>query len=353
MLNIKIEKTLNSRLSTTDFDNLGFGKIFSDHMFVIDFENGAWVNPRIEPFGPIQITPANSTLHYAQSIFEGMKAFRKDDEVLIFRPELNWNRLNASAERMCIPQLPKEIFFEGLEELLKIDQNWIPTSEGSSLYLRPFMFATEDFLGVRPSNSYKFIIITSPVGAYYNAPVKVKIEKNYVRAVKGGMGAAKTAGNYAASIYPAQKAKEEGFDQLVWTDAITHQYIEESGTMNLFFVFNDTIRTAPLGDTILDGITRRSIISLARAYGFKVLEEQISVAEIIAACESGEMKEAFGAGTAATISHIAQITYEGVDYILPEIESRTISNKILTSLDSLKRGILPDTNNWNYKISLA
>jgi branched-chain amino acid aminotransferase len=321
-------------------------------MFIADYENGAWGNYRIEPFGALNLSPANATLHYAQSIFEGMKAFKSGNEVLIFRPELNWQRMNASAERMCIPFLPKDVFFDGLEALVKLDKEWIPQTEGGSLYLRPFMFATEDFLGVRPANAYKFIIITSPVGAYYNAPVKVKIEKKFVRAAPGGIGAAKTAGNYAASIYPAQKARQEGFDQLIWTDSVSHEYIEESGTMNLFFVIDEVIYTPSLNETILDGVTRRSLIGIARALGFRVEEAPLRVDFLLAACREGKIQEAFGAGTAATISQIAVIAYGDERFELPDVSGRKISAKLLSVLDGVKRGFLPDTNNWNWKISI-
>jgi branched-chain amino acid aminotransferase len=352
MIETKLNKIRESRLPVVNFNDLGFGRIFSDHQFIADFENGKWQNFRIEPYGPLQITPANATLHYAQAIFEGMKAFRKDDEILIFRPDLNWERLNKSAERMCIPQLPKEIFMDGLSELLKIDKEWIPNVEGGSLYLRPFIFASEEFLGVRPANSYKFIIITSPVGAYYNAPVKVKIEKSFARVAPGGMGAAKTAGNYAASLYPAYKAKEQGFDQLIWTDAVTHELVEESGTMNLFFVIDDVICTPELSSSILDGVTRRSLIALARALGYRIEESPLKVDKILDACRNGKMQEAFGAGTAATISPISHISYENELFELPKVETREISKKLFELMDGIKRGTIPDTNNWNFKIKV-
>lgn len=350
-LDIQITPTQSSKLSQVDFNNLAFGKTFSDHMFVADYEDGEWKNFKIIPYQDLTISPANATLHYAQSIFEGLKAHRnKEGEILIFRPEENAKRLQRSAERMCMPPVPIELFMEAIEELIKLDQAWVPSDVGTSLYIRPFQFANDPFIGVRPSERYKFMILTGPVGGYYSEPVKVKIEKHFTRAVRGGVGAAKTAGNYAASLYPAKKAQEQGYHQLVWTDGQNHEYIEESGTMNIMFVINGTLLTPPTSDSILEGITRESALTLARDWGLKVEERPIKVTEVIEAIEKGTLTEAFGIGTAATISHILTIGYEKTDYELPPIESREISNKILDELTKIKMGEVEDKFGWIRKI---
>lgn len=350
-LDIQITPTQSSKLSQIDFNNLAFGKTFSDHMFVADYENGEWKNFQIIPYQDLQLSPANATLHYAQSIFEGLKAHRNEEgEILIFRPEENAKRLQRSAERMCMPPVPIEVFMEGVSELIKLDQAWVPSEVGTSLYIRPFQFATDPFIGVRPSETYKFMILTGPVGGYYSEPVKVKIEKHFTRAVRGGVGSAKTAGNYAASLYPAKKAQEQGYHQLVWTDGQHHEYIEESGTMNIMFIIDGQLLTPPTSDSILEGITRESALTLARDWGLNVEERPIKVSEVIDAIKNGELTEAFGIGTAATISHIRTIGYEGVDYELPSIESREVSNRILDALTDIKMGKAEDKFGWIKKI---
>jgi branched-chain amino acid aminotransferase len=352
-LDIQITPTQSSKLSQIDFKNLAFGKTFSDHMFMADYENGEWKNLQIIPYQNLSLSPANATLHYAQSIFEGLKAHRdKDGEILIFRPEENAKRLQRSAERMCMPPVPTELFLEGIEALIKLDKDWVPSEVGTSLYIRPFQFATDPFIGVRPSETYKFMILTGPVGGYYSEPVKVKIEKHYTRAVRGGVGAAKTAGNYAASLFPARQAQAKGYHQLVWTDGQNHEYIEESGTMNIMFVINGTLLTPPTSDSILEGITRESALILARDWGLKVEERPIKVSEVIEAIENGTLTEAFGIGTAATVSHIRTIGYEETDYELPLIESREISNRILDALTKIKMGEAEDKFGWIRKIDL-
>jgi branched-chain amino acid aminotransferase len=345
-----IKKTLvsQSRLSELDMDNIQFGATYSDHMFVADYKDGSWNNARIEPFESFSISPAMSVLHYGQSVFEGLKAYAgQNGEVLIFRPIDNFLRLNESAARMCIPELPEEVFMGGLNELINIDRKWVPTDEGTSLYIRPFVFATDEFIGVRPSNTYRFIIFTSPAGGYYSEPVRVKVEKYYSRAFPGGTGAAKAAGNYAASLYPAKLAQEEGYHQLIWTDGLTHQFVEEAGTMNLMFIVGDKLITSKGGETVLNGITRRSVLQLAREWGYKVEERNIRVSEIIQAIEEGELKEAFGTGTAATIAQIAVISNEGKDYELPPEEGREFSNRVLKELNDIKTGRIDDRYNWN------
>lgn len=350
-LNIEINKTAKSRIKEIDFTNIPFGKVYSDHMFVADYEGGKWGNFKIRPYEALRLSPANATLHYGQSVFEGMKANKNEaGEVLIFRPEANFRRLNKSAERMCIPQISEEMFMTGLTELLKLDKDWVPNLPNTSLYIRPFIFAADDYIGIRPSDTYKFMIFTCPVGSYYSEPVKVKIEMNYSRAASGGTGAAKAAGNYAGSLYPAMQAHKLGYHQLIWTDALTHQYIEESGTMNVMFLIGDTLLTSPAGDTILAGITRDSVLTLARDWGYKVEERKVSVKEVVEAIENGELKEAFGTGTAATIAHIATIGYEGKDYNLPAVEGREFSNRVFKALDELKTGVTEDKWNWVYKL---
>jgi len=285
-LQIEVEKVQKSRIGEVDFQNLGFGKIFSDHMFVCDYANGAWQTPKILPFQNLSLSPATNFIHYGQSIFEGLKAFLcEDGKVRVFRPDANYRRMNESADRLCMPQIPEEVFMEGLKELLKIDQAWIPTSEGSSMYIRPFMFSLDAEIRVKASETYRFMIILSPSGKYYSAPVKVLVERHYVRAAKGGLGAAKTAANYAASLYPARQAQLKGYDQLIWTDSTEHQYIEEAGTMNFMFVINNCLVTPALTDSILAGVTRDSILTLAKEWGMRTEERKVSIDEVLKAVE--------------------------------------------------------------------
>lgn len=351
-LDIKIEKTAHSKLSEVDFDNLVFGKAYADHMFVADYKNGQWQDLRVVPFGPLSLSPANSALHYGQSIFEGLKAFRSEssDDILVFRPEENARRLQKSAQRICMPELPEEIFMQGLRELLKLDRDWVPSKAGCSLYVRPFIFATDEYLGLRPSDNYKFMIITSPVGAYYSEPVRVKVERHFSRSCDGGTGFAKVAGNYAASMYPAKLAQEKGYHQLLWTDAKEHKYIEESGSMNVLFLIGDTLITAPTTDTILPGITRKSVLHLAKEWGVKVEERHLAVTELVEAVNNGTLKEAFGAGTAATISHIATINVDGTDLQLPPVEGREFSNKVMAELTAVQRGQKADDRGWVFTV---
>ncbi|WP_258105407.1 branched-chain amino acid aminotransferase [Marinoscillum sp. MHG1-6] len=350
-MEIKIKKTTNSKLESTDLTNPVFGKVYSDHMFIADYANGEWGDLRIVPYGNLSISPANTTLHYSSTIFEGLKAYRgKNDEILVFRPEANAKRLIKSAERMCMPAVPEELFMQAMTELLKLDSSWVPGEPNTSLYIRPFEIAMDPYVGIRPSDTYSFIIITGPVGAYYSKPVKVKIEKHYTRAAEGGTGFAKTGGNYAAALKPAVDAAKQGYDQLIWTDSKTHEYVEESGTMNLMFVIDDTLVTAPAGDTILHGITRDSILTLAKDMGMEVEERPVSVKEVVAAIEKGTLQEAFGAGTAATVAQIQTISNDGIDYELPAIETRKYSNGFLDTLNKIKTGEIEDKHGWVYKI---
>lgn len=347
----KITKTKESRLAEFDQENIPFGKVFADHMFEMNYVNGQWQDMEIKPYAPMMISPAMSALHYGQSIFEGLKAYRNiNNEVSVFRPYANASRMNASADRMCMPEIPKELFVEAIFELLKIDEQWIPNKPGTSLYIRPFMFATDAYLGVKPSESYKFLVFTCPVGAYYTEPVRVKIETMYSRACEGGVGRAKAAGNYAASLYPAKKAKEEGYHQLIWTDAKEHKYIEESGTMNMMFLVDDTIYTPTTSGTILPGITRDSVLKIAASWGYQINESSIHVEELVRSLKAGKVKEAFGTGTAATIARIKTIGHDGHDYDLPPFTEEDFSIRMLNFLEDLKRGKEDDQWNWVYKV---
>jgi branched-chain amino acid aminotransferase len=346
-LDILVQPIAQSRIEEVDFQNLVFGRTFSDHMFVAEYENGQWQDLRIVPYGKIGLDPALMALHYGQSIFEGMKAFRTEEgKAVLFRPEKNWARMNKSAHRMCMPELPEEVFMGGIKQLVQMDQAWIPSREGSSLYIRPFMFASDEYIGMQPSEKYMFVIFTCPVAAYYANPVSVKIETHYVRAAEGGIGSAKTAGNYAASMYPAQLAQKAGYDQLVWTDAKTNEFVEESGTMNLGFVINGKFVTPPTGDTILDGITRMSVLQLAQDFGLEVEERQVSVKEIMQAHQNGELTEAFGIGTAATISPIKCIGYEGKDYEIQPLTEQSFGTKVKKYLTDLCKGRVKDNHSW-------
>jgi branched-chain amino acid aminotransferase len=348
---IDIQKVKQSRISEVDFSNIPFGKIYTDHMFMADYKNGEWNNLRIVPYGYMPISPATPALHYGQSIFEGMKAIKNEaNEALIFRPLDNWKRMNISAERMCMPAIPEELFMDSLAALIDLDRDWIPTTEGSSLYIRPFMFSADEYVGIRPSDDFTFMIIFCPVGSYYSTPVKVKIETHYTRAVAGGTGYAKAGGNYGGAIYPAKLAQNKGYHQLIWTDGKNHEYIEESGTMNVMFVIDNVLVTPALSDSILAGITRDSVLQLGRSFGMKVEERKISVSELREGLEKGIVTEAFGAGTAATIAHIELIGYDDKDFILPPIEQRSFANKVLAELDGIKRGTKPDPFGWMVKM---
>ncbi len=348
---VKVQKTTHSRISEIDFNDLHFGKVFADHMFISDYKNEQWGDARIIPYGQVPMSPATSALHYGQAIFEGMKAYKNDKgEVLLFRPLDNHKRINLSAERMAMPNIPQEVFMEGLKQLISLDSNWVPTTEGASLYIRPFIIGTDEYIGVKPSDDYRFYIITSPGGAYYNEPVKVLVETNFIRAVEGGVGFVKASGNYGRSLFPTKLAQQRGYQQIIWTDGRNHRYLEESGTMNLMFVIDDVLITPPLGDTILAGITRDSVLTLARDWKMKVQERKISIDEVIDAHKRGTLEEAFGTGTAATIAHISLIGFEGKDYELPPVEGRIFSHRVSQELDNIRKGKVEDIHNWMYKI---
>lgn len=350
-MHIDVKKVKRSRLSEIDQKNLGFGKYFSDHMFVSDFEGGQWKNSRIIPYGNFEVSPALSALHYGQSIFEGMKAYRYDNgDIYMFRPFDNFKRFNVSADRMAMATLPEELFMEALLQLVRLDSKWVPKDEGCSLYIRPLLFATEEHIGVKISDTYSFIIMTSPVAAYYSQPLKVMVETKYTRAVPGGVGFAKTAGNYGRSHYPTKLAQQKGYNQLIWTDGYEHKYLEESGTMNVMAVINDVLVTPELHDTILRGITRDSVLTIARDLGVKVEERKISVDELVACHKKGTLQEIFGVGTAATIAPIRLFCYNEKDYELPLVTDKNLGRRIKKELSDIRRGKSPDKHGWMYKV---
>lgn len=352
---ITVERATTSRISGIDFNNLPFGQYFSDHMFISEYRDGDWQNPRIVPFHNISIHPALSALHYGQAIFEGMKA-EKDSEgtPIVFRPLKNANRFNISAQRMAMPIVPEELFMGAIDTLVAIDHNWIPNAPDSSLYIRPFMFAAEEFVGIKPAENFVFSIFTCPVGAYYSKPVKVFIHDKYVRAFPGGTGFAKCAGNYAATMMPVKEVRKMGYDQILWLDGIHHRYLQEIGTMNIFVVIDGIIITPSLQEgTILDGVTRDSIITIAQDEGYVVQERDISIEEVINAYHEGKLQDMFGTGTAAVLSHIGEFHYKGENYELPATENRPVSNHLKEKLTNLKSGRIEDTYNWLHRIPVS
>ncbi len=349
---IKIQKIAKSRVGEYDVNNVPFGKVFSDHMFVAEYKDGKWQQGSIMPYQDVPMSLALSALHYGQAIFEGMKAYKTSTgDINLFRPLDNFKRLNISAVRMAMPEVPEEVFMGGLTELLKLDKAWVPDSETGSLYIRPFMIATDEAIGVKASDTYKFIIITCPAGKYYSEPIKVMVETNYFRAVEGGVGFTKCAGNYGRSLFPTKLAQQKGYQQVIWTDAKTHSYVEESGTMNLMFVIDNILITPATSDTILAGVTRDSVIQLARDWGMMVEERKVSIKEIFDAHKNGKLQEAFGVGTAATIAHIVTIGFEGRDYELPPIEKRKFSPKIDQALRDIRKGRVEDKFRWILKVA--
>ena len=348
--NIKVTKTQHSRLPSLDFKSIPFGKIFSDHMFIADYIDGEWTNLEVTSLVPMSMHPASMVLHYGQAIFEGMKASKhKDGTPLLLRPELHARRLNLSADRLCMPNIPEDLFLQGLHTLIDLDKGWIPPQEGSALYIRPFMIATDEFIGVGESATYRFIIMTGPVGPYYPKPIRLWAEQKYVRAVRGGTGEAKAAGNYAGSLLPAKEAKAKGFDQIMWMDAHEFRYAEEAGTMNIFFVINGKVITPATNGSILKGITRMCIVELLRDKGYEVEERPIAIEEIIEASEKGELDEIFGAGTAVVVAHVSELGYKDRVLTLPAIEDRKIGPMIKDTINRLRIGEIEDTKGWFVK----
>jgi len=353
-VDIEIVKTAQGRLGGINFDELEFGRIFSDHMFLSKYSDGRWSAPKIVPYGSIEIFPSLCTLHYGQAIFEGLKAFRRGDGgISLFRPESYQARFNRSGARLCIPPVDRELFMDAITKLCTIDDGWVPQKRGSSLYIRPFIFATDNFIGVHVSESYLFMIITSPVGAYYKEglnPIKLTTSGQFARAVKGGIGEAKTLGNYAASLLPAEEAQKKGFTQVLWLDALEKKYVEEVGTMNIMFVIDGELITPPLEGSILGGITRDSVIQLTRHWGVKVNERQISIGEILTRAKDGGLQEVFGTGTAAVISPVGWLSHEGEGVTINEGRIGALSQKLYDEITGIQYGERPDPFGWRYDL---
>jgi branched-chain amino acid aminotransferase len=347
---IKITRNPHSRLSELDFDNIPFGKTFTDHMFIADYDGEKWVDARIVPSGPITMHPGNLTLHYGQSVFEGMKATKSHDgSALFFRPEKHVERLNASAKRMCMAEIDGELFLQGLHALVNLEQDWIPPSEGSALYIRPFMFATDEFIGVKPSKTYRFMILTLPVGPYYPKPVSLLADETYVRAAHGGVGEAKAAGNYAASLYPAKLAMEAGYDQVLWLDAKEFKYIQEVGTMNVFFVIDGKVITPATDGAILKGITRETVIQLLKDKGYTVEERAIHIDEIMDANKKGTLQEIFGTGTAAVVARVDRMKYQDT-IINVALKDGSIAQQAKDMINGIRSERMPDEHGWVVRV---
>ncbi len=354
-MEITVNLSAELKEKPSDESKLGFGKIFTDHMLLIDYDaNRGWHDARIEPYSCLQLDPAAVCLHYGQEIFEGLKAYRgRNGEIYLFRAADNFKRLNLSARRVCMPEIDVDLAMESLKKLILLEKEWVPKTRKTSLYIRPTMIATEAFLGVRPANSYLFYIILCPVGSYYPEglnPIKIYVENEYVRAIHGGTGEAKTGGNYASSLLASEKAKKKGFTQVLWLDGCEKQWIEEVGTMNMFFVIDDEVITAPLAGSILGGITRDSVIKIVRDWGMKMTEKSLSIHEVIAAANNSRLKEAFGTGTAAVISPVGQITYEDRDYIIAEGKMGELSQKLYDEIVAIQYGEKKNNYGWVEKI---
>lgn len=342
---VSVIRVKKSKISTLDFDNIPLGKTFTDHMFACEYNNGKWINPRVEPLQLVPMHPAAMSLHYGQSVIEGMKVtLGENGTPLLFRPDRNAERLNLSAERLGMPKFPEELFLDGVKKLVAVDRNWIPKSEGSSLYLRPVMCADEPFIGIRPANHYKFMIIATPTGPFFTKRIKLWSEQNYTRTAPGGTGSAKAVGNYAAAIKPTQEASEKGYDQVLWLDSVEHKYIQEAGTMNVFFKINDKIVTPNLNGNILNGVTRDSVIQILKDKGHLVEERPIKISEIRDAAKFGLVKEAFGTGTAVGIAMIEEIRYNGESINFEE--ENTIGKMVSEELNNIRTGVSEDKFDW-------
>lgn len=347
---IDIIKAATSKIDQVDFEKLTFGSVFTDHMLVCDFRNGAWEKPVIKPYEPFVLDPSAKVFHYGQAIFEGMKAYKTDDNsVWLFRPEENHVRMNKSAVRMCMPEVPESIFIDGLKELIRLDEVWVKNGKGNTLYIRPFMIAIGSGVIAQPSTQYRFCIIMSPAKAYYSGDVKVLIADYYSRAANGGIGAAKAAGNYSGQFYPTQLAHNAGFQQIIWTDDATHTKLEECGTMNVFFRINDTLYTAPTSDRILDGVTRKSLIDLAKREGINVEVRPVLVDELVEAAKKGTLKEIFGAGTAAVVNPIIGFQFKDEYFELPKLE-KSYASDLKEKLTNIQYKLTEDTFGWTVKI---
>jgi len=347
---IDLVRASASKINEIDFENLAFGNVFTDHMLQCDFKDGKWQKPTIKPYEPFLIDPSAKVFHYGQAIFEGMKAYKDDsDDIWLFRPDENFHRFNASAKRMAMPEVPEEIFLGGLHEILKIEKEWVRKGKGNSLYIRPFMIAIGTGVIAAPSTQYRFMIILSPAKSYYSGEVKVIIAEHFSRAANGGIGAAKAAGNYSAQFYPTKLANDKGFQQIIWTDDATHTKLEEAGTMNVFFRINDTLFTAPTSERILDGITRKSLISIAERDGIDIQVRSVLVWELVEAAKNGTLKEIFGAGTAAVVNPIVGFSYQDEYYELPKVEN-SIALQLKDKLTNIQYKLEEDTFGWTVKI---
>ncbi|TDD94196.1 branched-chain amino acid aminotransferase [Flavobacterium cellulosilyticum] len=347
---IEIIKAGTTKINDVDFDNLHFGEVFTDHLFECDFKNGEWQKPIIKPYAPFLLDPSAKVFHYGQAIFEGMKAYKDDNnDIWLFRPDENYLRFNNSAIRMAMPEVPEDVFMEGLNQLLKLDSEWIKKGKGNSMYIRPFMIATGAGVIANPSEEYKFMIILSPAKSYYSGEVKVLIAEHFSRAANGGIGAAKAAGNYAAQFYPTTLANKAGFQQIIWTDDATHTKLEEAGTMNVFFRINDTLYTAPTSERILDGITRKSLIDMAKRENIEVEVRPVLVSELVEAAKNGNLKEIFGAGTAAVVNPIIGFSYKEEYFELPKIEN-SIASQLKEKLTNIQHKLAEDTFGWTVKV---
>ncbi len=350
-MDILITKAEQSKLKDLNLENLSFGKYFTDHMLEADYVNGEWKNIEIKPYQPLLLSPATAALHYGQAIFEGIKAYKdKEGNAFIFRPQDNYKRFNISAERMQMPSVPEELFMEGMRKLVELDKNWIPSKEDHSLYIRPFMFSSDELIGVRPSDSYKFMIILSPTGPYYSAPMRIYVEENYVRAVPGGVGYAKAAGNYGAAMYATAEAKKKGYDQVLWTDAFEHKYVQECGTMNVFFIIGNSAITPSMDQgTILNGVTRQSTITLLEEMGFTIEERLLSIDDIISAYKANLLYEVFGTGTAATISMIKELRYK--DFVMQfDVDNWKTAPTLKKWLTDIREKRREDKYGWMKKV---
>ena len=352
----KISLTRTDHLKPKPRDEeLGFGRIFTDHMFLMDgTADQGWHNPRIVPYGPLTLEPSAAVLHYSQEIFEGLKAYRSPrDTILLFRPDMNAARLNRSVARLCMPAVDEEMFLTAIKTLVAVERDWVPRAPGTSLYIRPAMIATEAFLGVRPAKTYLFFIILSPVGAYYAEgfnPVKILVEDHYVRSVKGGTGAAKTGGNYAASLAAGEKAHEQGCAQVLWLDGVERKYIEEVGSMNIAFVLDDELVTPPLTGTILEGVTRDTVLQLAKDWGIRVAERPITIAEVFDAARNGRLREAFGMGTAAVISPVSELSYQSQRVTISNGQVGPLAQRLFDEISAIQRGLKPDPHGWMVEV---
>lgn len=353
---LSVTRVSRSRLGDVDYDNLGFGNYFSDHMFSLLYADGAWGHPAVLPYGPVPIEPGASTLHYGQTVFEGLKAFRgKDGGIRVFRPDMNVKRLRDSCHRLCIPMIAEEMFYEAIHRLIELDHAWIPSPRGQSLYIRPIIFSTESHLEVRPSLKFRFLVMTSPVRAYYGedkGTVSLKVEEEHTRATPGGTGFAKTAGNYAGSLYPGEEGRKQGYDQVLWMDGAERRYVEEVGQMNIFFKLRDKVVTPMLRGTILPGVTRNSVLALLGDFGIPTEERLISMEEVAESIRSGEIEEVFGAGTGAIISPVGRIAYRGENLIINGERPGALSQRLYDEITAIQTGEIEDRHGWNLLIDL-